>query len=228
MNKSQYFFIFLFFRSGYDHVLLSSYLVPQLFEQGYNPQIERKGNKVSQISVSAVGISFRDVTKLLAPSTNLRNFGKLFNLEQSKAHFPFKILTGVKALEQPRLPSELEAWIDDLFKFGRGLTTQDETEVRTKMREAEKLFEEAKCQTVGDYLRHYLKLDVQILYDATQGWRRQLYQLVGIDFVASRKFTISSLSYTAGLKFAERKARIGNFFPNNSQHYRLLRQGMRG
>jgi len=183
---------------------------------------------VSQIAIPSLGISFRDVTKLLAPSTNLRNFGKLFNLEQSKAHFPFKILTGVAVLDLPRLPQDLESWNDDLSKFGKSLTPKEEQDLRTKILEAEVLFEKAGCKSVGDYLKHYLKLDVQILFEATKGWRHQLYQLVGIDFVSSRKFTISSLSYTAGLKFSERKARIGNFFPNNSQHYRLLRQGMRG
>ena len=61
-----------------------------------------EGNKVTQIRTSS-GISFRDMTKLLAPSTNLRSFGKLFNLEQVKAHFPFGLLTSVKILDLPEL-----------------------------------------------------------------------------------------------------------------------------
>ena len=44
------------------------------------------------------GIAFRDITKMLAPSTNLRKFGRLFGLEQEKAHFPFKLLTSVEIL----------------------------------------------------------------------------------------------------------------------------------
>jgi len=79
-----------FFSSGYDHVLLESYLVPYLYEKGYGPKMEKRGNKVSNIKTRN-GTSFRDITKLLAPSTNLRNFGRLFNLEQAKAHFPFGI-----------------------------------------------------------------------------------------------------------------------------------------
>ena len=46
--------------------------------------------------------------------------------------------------------------------------------------------------------------------------------------VGAEKFTISSLAYTAGLKHMEKNQRLGNFFPNNDQLYRLLRQGMRG
>ena len=51
---------------------------------------------------------------------------------------------------------------------------------------------------------------------------------MGVDFVDAARFTISSLSYDAGLREWERRLRLGCFFPNNSQHYRLLRMGMRG
>jgi len=94
--------------------------------------------------------------------------------------------------------------------------------------EAQRLFEEAGCSTLGDYLKAYLKLDVDILYIATQCWRKELRGVVGVDFMEVSKFTISSLSYYAGLRVWEANRRIGSFFPNNSQVYRLLRQGMRG
>jgi hypothetical protein len=214
-------FVLSFFRSGYDHVLLLSYLVPQMFEAGYSPAIEKRGNKVMSISARRSGISFRDVTKLLAPSTNLRDFGKLFGMEQSKAHFPFRALKSVKSLDQRGLPEAASPdWISDLTDI-----PLSESEIQ----EARRLFSEAGCITLGDYLTAYLKLDVSILYQATQQWRIKLKELVGVDFVESRKFTISSLSYLAGIKSTlETKARVGHFFPNNSQNYRLLRAGMRG
>ena len=164
-------------------------------------------------------VVFRDVTKLLAPSTNLRSFGKLFGLEQSKAHFPFGILTSVRVLQQPRLPENIEVWKSELP--GIPIT-------KTEVQEAFRLFEEASCQNIGDYLKAYLRLDVRVLLQATQKWRVHLKEVIGLDFVEARKFTISSLSFTAGLKCSESKLRIGNFFPNNSQNYRLLRSGMRG
>lgn len=166
------------------------------------------------------------MTKLLAPSTNLRKFGELFGLEQKKAHFPFSLLTSVKDLSRPGLPATASdpAWRSDLQYSEVSETGISEAEHA----EALRLFEEAGCRNLGDYLKTYLKLDVDILYQATQAWRRQLRELTGVDFVESRKFTISSLSYTAGLKVWERNKRIGTFFPNNSQHYRLLRRGMRG
>ena len=37
--------IFSFYGSGYDHVLLESYLVPYLFEKGQKPKIEKKETK---------------------------------------------------------------------------------------------------------------------------------------------------------------------------------------
>jgi len=199
--------------------LLESYLVPYLFEKRFRPKLERRGNKLTTIRTRC-GITFRDVVKLLAPSTNLRSFGALFNLEQKKAHFPFGLLNSVKVLRQPSLPTNPELWKSELS----GAASVGPAEII----EAQKLFEEANCKSVGDYLKAYLKLDVDILYLATQQWRRALKPLVGVDFVESSKFTISSLSNLGGQKCLARNLRLGNFFPNNSQNYRLLRNGMRG
>lgn len=184
--------------------------------------MERRGNKVTTISTRN-GICFRDIAKLLAPSTNLRKFGQLFGLEQSKAHFPFKMLTSVEVLKQPNLPTDDASWVSDLS--GPKATSQSLSILKN---EAFELFRQADCKNVGDYLRTYLKLDVDILYKASQCWRRQLQRTIGLDFVECRKFTISSLSYTAGLVHLQSKCRLGHFFPNNSQMYRLLRRGMRG
>jgi hypothetical protein len=199
--------------------LLQSYLVPHLYECKYRPKLEKRGNKVTSIS-TRVGIVFRDVVKLLAPSTNLRSFGKLFDLEQAKAHFPFGILTSVESLKRVGLPDDLADWKSELTG-GSGITADD-------VAEAKRLYEQANCKNIGDYLAAYLKLDVDILYEATQKWRLQLKELVDVDFVEARKFTISSLSYYAGARCSVHHRQIGSFFPNNSQTYRLLRLGMRG
>jgi len=198
---------------------MESYLVPYLFEKGYGPKMEKRGNKVSNIKTRN-GTSFRDITKLLAPSTNLRNFGRLFNLEQAKAHFPFGILTSVGVLNLPSLPSDPDSWKSDL--------TGGDKITREQISEAQQLFDSAGCRNLGDYLRAYLKLDVVILYKATQEWRKTLKTYVGIDFVETGKYTISSLSNLAGLKSSASQQHVGTFFPNNSQVYRLLRNGMRG
>jgi hypothetical protein len=181
--------------------------------------MEKKGNKVTQIRTSC-GISFRDMTQLLAPSTHLRSFGKLFDLEQVKAHFPFGLLSSVEVLKLPQLPTDVEAWKSDL--------TGNEKITAKEIAEAIKLFHESECQNVGDYLTTYLKLDVVILFKAGQEWRRTLRRVVGIDFIETRKYTISSLSNLAGLTVSASNKDVGSFFPNNSQIYRLLRLGMRG
>lgn len=196
--------------------------MPYLFEAKFTPKLEKRGNKVTQIS-TRIGIVFRDVAKLLAPSTSLRSFGALFKLEQAKAHFPFGLLNSVEALKMPELPSDLLSWKSDLSSGGGGSSTTLED-----IAEAQELYRRAGCTNLGEYLSAYLKLDVDILYLATQKWRRHLKQLVDIDFVESKKFTISSLSFLAGNKTAVRHQQLGHFFPNNSQIYRLLRLGMRG
>jgi hypothetical protein len=158
--------------------------------------------------------------KLLAPSTNLRSFGKLFNLEEEKGDVPFSILTSVSSLNLTDLPDELASWRSEL--------TGGKEPTREMIDEAKRLWAKAGCQNLGDYLRAYLRLDIIILYKASQEWRRQLKNLIGLDFVESKKFTISSLSFLAGIKSSAAKKKIGTFFPNNSQTYRLLRRGMRG
>lgn len=201
------------------------YLVPLLFEEKQlrgGPQ--KKGNKVSTI-LTKKGVQFRDITRLLAPSTNLRKFGQLFGLEQVKAHFPFGCLTSVSFLSQPRLPSDWQLWKSELSSSDGD---SDEPRLRQIIDEAQVLFEKANCRSVGDYLLAYLYLDVDILYRASQEWRKTLVSTVGLDFVESNRYTISGLSYTAGLKKLEMDRRVGSFFPNNSQMYRLLRLGMRG
>lgn len=220
--------IFSFYGSGYDHVLLEGYLLPFLYQQKQKPRMEKKGNKVLTIRTKS-GVFFRDITKLLAPATNLASFGKLFNLEQVKAHFPFSYLDSVQKLLEPHLPTEIHFWTGELKVFSGHLSEAEKTgQIQKIIAEAQQLFSLTKCQNVGDYLRYYLRLDVEILYQASQLWRQHLKDLIQIDFLEHRKFTISSLSFLANQRNMSSHRKIGTFSVNNSQVYRLLRQGMRG
>jgi DNA polymerase type B, organellar and viral len=212
--------IFSFYGSGYDMVMLESYLIPYLYEQSYNPKLDKKGERVTIIRLQN-GICFRDVTKLLAPSTNLRSFGALFNLPVEKGHFPFSILTGPQSLKQPKLPKDVRTWQSDLSSNGSSITQAD-------VNEAIAFFNRSGFTNVGQYLKHYLTLDVMILQQATDLWRQRLFTVIGLDFVDIDKYTISSLSNYAGNHKSATLCRPGWFFPNNSQIYSLLKRGMRG
>ena len=213
--------IFSFYGSGYDHVLLQAYLVPYLFEKKLKPQLEKNGNKITAIKVKKLGINFRDVVKLLSPGTSLRQFGQLFKLTQEKAHFPFTMLTGLSALNIPELPVSLADWNNGPSLSKDGVTQADVNESIKKKKKN-------NCTCLGDYLKIYLKLDVDILYSATQGLRRMIAKEIGVDFVQTANFTISSVSNLAGDRCAASNLQFGQFFPNNSAVYRLLRKGMRG
>jgi len=209
-------------RSGYDNVLLFQFLVPRLVEVGERPRVCKRGNRVSSV-VTRRGVEFRDIARLLAPSTSLKKFGELFGLEQAKAHFPFAYLTSTARLSDDRLPTDLNLWRSELT--GPDLTDE---QLEASRQEACRLWDELDCKTVGDYLAGYLHLDVEILHEGALRWIATLEKVLGINFIEAGKFTISSLSYTAGLKSAESRHRIGSFFPNNSQLYSVLRLGMRG
>ena len=212
--------IFSFYGSGYDMVMLESYLIPYLYERGYDPKIDKKGEKVTVIRTRN-GICFRDVTKLLAPSTNLRSFGALFNLSVEKGHFPFSILTSPASLQLPSLPKDFRTWQSELSSNGSGITQKE-------VNEALSFFKRSGFANVGQYLKHYLTLDVQILQQATDLWRQRLYTVIGLDFIDIEKYTISSLSNYAGNHKSATLCRPGWFFPNNAQMYALLKRGMRG
>ena len=169
------------------------------------------------------GVEFRDITRMLAPSTSLRKFGQLFGLEQAKAHFPFAFLDSVARLKEPRLPTDDALWISELS--GEKMTPSQLAQIKT---EATTMWEALQCKCVDDYLAGYLHLDIEILYLGVQKWNTTLEQVLGLNFVELGRYTISSLSYTAGQKDLEKRLRIGSFFPNNSQMYAILRRGMRG
>ena len=209
-------------RSGYDNVLIYQYLTVRLKELGQVPRISKRGNRVTSIATKC-GVEFRDIARLLAPSTSLRKFGQLFGLEQAKAHFPFAYLTSVERLKDASLPSDDSYWRSELS--GERVSVAQLAEIK---REAGDMWRALNCKCVGDYLGGYLHLDIEILYEGVQRWNRSLEQVLDLNFVELGRFTISSLSYTAGQKDLEKRLCVGSFFPNNSQMYSVLRRGMRG
>jgi DNA polymerase type B, organellar and viral len=221
----QQYIIFSFYGSGYDMVMLEAFLIPFLYElsqyEGHPPpRIDKKGEKVTLIKLQT-GISFRDITKLLAPSTNLRSFGALFELPVAKGHFPFSILKGPQSLKIPTLPKDKRTWQSTLSSNQDPIT-------QTEVNEAIDFYNKSGFTNVGQYLKHYLTLDVKILQQATDLWRQRLAKVIGLDFIDIEKFTISSLSNYAGNHKSASLCRPGWFFPNNGQMYALLKRGMRG
>ena len=211
-----------FFRSGYDNVLLFQFLVPRLVELKQRPRICKKGNRVTSITAKN-GVEFRDIARLLAPSTSLRKFGQLFGLEQAKAHFPFAYLTSVSRLKDCALPGDFAVWRSELTG-----EHQSDAQIASTVAEAIDMWNALDCKTVADYLAGYLHLDIMILHEGAKRWIATLEDLLGVNFIEAGKFTISSLSYMAGLRSSEARLRPGSFFPNNHQLYSVLRLGMRG
>lgn len=204
-------------------MLLFQFLAPRLHELRQRPRVLKRGNKITAL-LTACGVEFRDVARLLAPSTSLRKFGELFNLEQAKAHFPFAYLTSVTKLDDTTLPyDDLSVWRSELS--GERLT---DAHVAAIQDEARAMWAALDCKNVGDYLAGYLHLDVEILYRCAVLWDRSLKEAVGVSFVELGRFTISGLSYAAGIKVQESRLAVGSFFPNNSRIYSVLRRGMRG
>jgi hypothetical protein len=202
--------VFGFNAESFDMIILCSNLCTYAKEHGRKTiRMHREGGKIRWMTID--GLRIAEIKRLLPPGMSLAALAKTCGLEESKGIFPFDRFTDLKFLREPRLPKDCADWASSLNP-GRG-PTQDE--VDRALRE----FEDSKFESVGDYLEHYLGLDVIILQKAIIAMKREYYDILGLDFVEYNKFTVSSLSASGAQHSLARAGRIGQFFPNHSRMY---------
>ena len=153
-----------------------------------------------------------EIRGLLAPSINLAGLARMCGLSVSKGIFPFGKLTGNAAfLHETRLPSDPRKWINDL--------DPQHSPSQTEIDEALVAFENGGCRTVADYLKLYLADDVRILQRSVIALGNAYFQILGLHFIDSFRFTISSfLSYAMQMRLM-RDCHPGMFFPNHAFLY---------
>jgi hypothetical protein len=203
------FLVFGFNAEAYDLVILCSMLCSYLKKKTGRSRVsmQREGSKIKRMSFH--GIQILEAKRLLAPGFSLDSFARLCGLEETKGIFPFALLTSEDFLKRARLPSDSAEWKSDLGKS----PTQDQVDAAL----AE--FDAAGFVSVGEYLTHYLRLDVTLLQKSMLVLNRALHRTLGLSFVDSRKYTISSLSTAASQAELMRGKRIGSFSPNHTRIY---------
>jgi hypothetical protein len=202
--------VFAFNAEAFDLVLLCSRLVTYAKESGRSDvKFHRDGNKIRWLTMG--GLRLAEIKRLLGAGTSLKKMSHTCGLELEKALFPFDLLTSVDYLKESELLPDKASWVTSLaLEAG---PSQEEVD------EARAVFARKGFANVGQYLDYYLGLDVTILLRCAVIMKRQYYQILGLDYIDSRKFTVSSLSALGAQMFLARRKRPGHFFPNHARMY---------
>lgn len=87
------------------------------------------------------------------------------------------------------------------------------------MDEVLSIYEKMNFQSVGEMLVYYLRDDVRLVLRVAVALADGFYSTLGINFVDSGKYSISSLAATASQTFLMRNRNVGQFSANNTHIY---------
>ena len=153
------FVVFTFCGSKYDLVLMSGPLATAAtkMEPRGRLAMDRNGNKIRSLTIKGKknalsGTQFRDLVDMVDKTVSLDSFSKMCGCNFQKAKCSFKQLDCFEALDRPEFDWTREAWRNDLTGECPSLEDIDE---------ARQVFIREGCRSIGDYLRHYLALDVK-------------------------------------------------------------------
>ena len=213
-HLAQNFTVFAFNGEKFDNIILCSKLVTYCKQTGKRGvQIHREGSTIRQILFDQIRIA---EIRRLAPGTDLSGLAKMCNLKEEKFIFPFSKLTTFDFLLEPKLPSDCSEWASSL--------NPDKSPTQDQVNEALAFYEERGFTQVIEFLRHYLLLDCVILQKSCQAIGRVYFDIMGLHFVDSRKFTASSFSATGAQTYLARNRRPGCYFVNHARIYAVIHQ----
>ena len=132
----------------------------------------------------------------------------------SKGFMCYDYIDNLKKLGEKKLPERKY--------FYNKLTLKDISEQDYK--HAVNMFDTFKCKTLGGYLKIYLKIDVLILSDIFEEFRKTTMKQYGLDPV--HYLSASSLSYDSMLKFTGAKIKIMSEMEQYNFIERLIRGGV--
>jgi hypothetical protein len=197
---------------SFDLVLLCSRLVTYAKESGRaHVRLQKEGSKVRYLVLESVRIA--EIKRLVGPGTSLDSLAKTCGVAPAGKQFPFPfdLFVDRAFLERPALPADAASWASAL--------APDKAPTQADVDAALAFYSARGFGRVGDYLEHYLRLDVDLLLASAVALSREYYRVLGLCFVDSRKYTVSSLSAAGAQTFLARNKRPGAFFPNHARTY---------
>lgn len=208
-----------FFSESFDLVILCSQIVTYCKQtKRRDVSIHREGSKIRHININ--GVRLGEIKRLLAPGSSLASLGAACNLKVEKSIFPFSKFTSLSFLDEVRLPADCADWVSDL--------SPDKVVTQAAVDQALALFEEKQMPNISAYLEYYLDLDCVVLMQSIVHMHDMYYQILGLSFVDSKRYTVSSFASCAAQTWLCRKKHGASFFPNHQRVYSLLRNSLRG
>lgn len=157
---------------------------------------------------------------MLGPGASLASLASTVGLKQSKMIFPYGVLRGYgEALDEPVLPPSGPRWFDVLTQ-----TVASPLQVA----EAHRSFQQLGCSSIRDYLKAYLRVDLELLLKSTHLLLDNFCKLTGVAPVDCDKSTVSSYSMYCSQMFLVGLKRPGAFCNNNPAIYNVIRNSLRG
>ena len=176
--------------------------------------VVRNGSKIRKIGLKADCIVLHDVKDMLAAGSSLKTFAELAKLEIKKLAFPFNRFNGREFLEEKTLPKEAADWFDTLSQSTPSQETVDEVLAE---------FQAGGFNSVGEYLSHYLKIDVRLLGQATVKFFAALEETILSHPIDVGKLTMPSFASNAVQMYLYTHKRQGNTCPDYKPLYHAVR-----
>ena len=148
-------YVFTFNGGKYDFVLLHKYLVTSIKKKNNNPPLKiiKNGSKFLRMKINKTEICFVDILDMLGPGCSLSQFAELTQQKEAKMVFPFSYFTSMSILNEKELPKNRNYWYNILKQ-----QYYSESDIQYALNE----FKRTKSKNIGEYLEHYLKMDVKL------------------------------------------------------------------
>jgi hypothetical protein len=159
------------------------------------------------------GIRITEIKRLLGPGASLDSLGRACKLDQVKGHFPFGMMTSAAFLEEPHLPPLASDWESSL--------NPSKNPSQAQVDEHLAFYRASGFSKIGQFLDWYLSIDVTILLKAVLEMKKKYFSILQLDFIDSKKFTVSSFSSAGAQHFLARRKRPGQFVCNHRRIFRV-------
>ena len=207
--------------SRYDYVLLHRFMATALKKRGLVKPFHliKRDSRIMRLSIPRKGVTFCDILDLLGPGGSLSSFATLVNLDEQKMLFPFSAFTDLSFLDQKTLPTDKEAWFNELQQ--QYVSDED-------IAKAHNDFKKVGAKNIGDYLKKYLIMDVKLLGYGVVKYFNSLYERYKIHPISIFKSTLSSYGAYLYQNNLMQNKRIAHFSPNYLPLYGNLKSAATG
>ena len=219
LKRSMY--CFAFNGGRYDFPLLHKHLAASLKGRGFKKPLNtiKRDSKILRLSIPTTGIRFVDICDHIGPGSSLASFAKMTNQKEEKMIFPFSAFDSLDFLKREHLPTDKSEWFNDL---------KHEQTPDADIEKAHADFTRIGAKNIGDYLKSYLRIDVELLGKGVITYFRSLFDKYEVHSLDIDATTISSYSSYLFQHHLMKNKRIATFSPNLLPLYGCLRSASTG